>query len=161
MDCDDRCDYNINLNLLKNYLIRDDWDSLSFKHPSGYYDSWALSIYPYVLSCHHFSDNGLGQRYITKIIDRTPRHKLISCFSAFNGFAIYRKNKFKNCWYNGKFWLNYISPKLIKHNILVAGPIFVKNDSLKNEDCEHRFFHFSAIKKNNARIRISPLCLFS
>jgi hypothetical protein len=28
-------------------------------------------------------------------------------------------------------------------------------------DCEHRKFHLEAIKKNNARIRISPLFLFT
>jgi hypothetical protein len=55
MDCDDRCNYNIRLNLLKQYLLRNDWDSLSFNHPAGYYDTWALSKRPYVLSCHHLS----------------------------------------------------------------------------------------------------------
>jgi len=160
MDCDDRCNYNIRLKLLKHYLHRNDWDSLSFNHPAGYYDSWALSIRPYVLSCHHFDNIGLGQSYISNKIKNTPRHKLISCFSAFNGFAIYRKQKFKNCRYDGVFRLDYWNPKLIKQNIYAAGKIIIKGISEKNEDCEHRFFHVSAIKKNNARIMISPLCLF-
>ena len=95
MDCDDRCNYKINLALLKNYLTRDDWDSLSFNHPAGYYDTWALSKRPFVLSCHHLSNPALGGEYIKKIISNTPRHKLISCFSAFNGFAIYKKKKFQ------------------------------------------------------------------
>jgi hypothetical protein len=158
MDCDDRCDYKIKLNLLKNYLPRNDWDALSFNHPSGYYDSWALSKRPFVVSCHHFKDNGTGQRYIANIIKRTPRHKLIRCLSAFNGFSIYRTNKFKDCWYDGRFRLNYIPNKLIMENIRIAGRIIYTQ--YKGEDCEHRFFHFSAVKKNNARIMISPLCLF-
>ena len=160
MDCDDRCSYNIRLKLLKNYLVRKDWDALSFNHPEYYYDSWALSIRPYVLSCHHFNDYSSGQKYITERIKRTPRHKLIRCLSAFNGFSIYRREKFTNCWYDGKFRLDYWSPKYIKQNIDVSGKIVFKDDNLKNEDCEHRFFHVSAVKKHNARIMISPLCLF-
>ena len=161
MDCDDRCNYKINLNLLRHYLLRHDWDGLSFNHPAGYYDTWALSKIPYILSCHHFSDYSLGCKYITNLIKITPRHKLIKCISAFNGFSIYRKDKFVNCVYDGTFRLNYWPKQLIKRNIRAAGPIIIKDDNLKNEDCEHRFFHFSAISKNSARIRISPLCLFS
>lgn len=156
MDCDDRCNYNIKLNLLKNYLLRNDWDSLSFNHPTGYYDSWALSKKPFVVSCYNFKKAWLGQTYITKIIKKTPSHKLIRCLSAFNGFSIYRTSKFQDCWYDGRFRLDYIPKRLIIQNIKLAGTI--RMDS--NEDCEHRFFHFSAVKKHNARIMISPLCLF-
>lgn len=170
MDCDDRCNYNINLNILKCYLNRNDWDALSFQHPCGfYYDTWALSKRPYVLSCHHFKDPGLGGRYITKLLSKTPKNKLIRCFSAFNGFSIYRSNKFKECWYDGHFRLDYVPRHLINENIAYAGNIIFTNPSnsnvtikqRKNEDCEHRFFHFSAVKKHNARIMISPLYLFS
>jgi hypothetical protein len=161
MDCDDRCNYNINLELLKNYLLRDDWDSLSFNHPAGYYDTWALSIRPYVLSYQHFDNIYLSQKFITEKIKQTPKHKLIRCLSAFNGFAIYRRQKFENCWYDGRFRLDYLPQQLINQNIAVAGKIIMKNESFKNEDCEHRFFHISAVKNHNARIMISPLCLFS
>jgi hypothetical protein len=157
MDCDNRCAFNIKLNLLNAYLLRHDWDSLSFNHPSGYYDSWALSIRPYVLSCHHFKNASLGLRMITKMIKTTPRYKLISCLSAFNGFAIYRTSKFVNCVYSGKLNLNYIPRNFIKENIFYSGKM---NFSQTNEDCEHRVFHINAVFKNNARIRISPLCLF-
>ena len=112
-----------------------------------------------MVSCHHFKYAGHGQNYITDIIKKTPRHKLIKCLSAFNGFAIYKTSKFTDCWYNGHFRLDYIPIKLIKENNKFAGRIILDN-SYQNEDCEHRFFHFSAVKKHNARIRISPLCLF-
>jgi hypothetical protein len=158
MDCDDRCSYNIKLRLMKYYLKRNDWDALSFKHPAGYYDSWALSKRPFVLSCHHFKDHGVGVRFINKIIQKTPKNSLIKCLSAFNGFSIYRKNKFDNCHYDGTFRLDYIPPVLIKENILCSGNINTNRD---NQDCEHRFFHITAAIKNNARIRISPLCIFS
>lgn len=158
MDCDERCAKNIYPNILKIYLERNDWDGLSFNHPDGYYDTWALSIGPYVASCHHFKDSALGYKYITKLLKKIPTNELIKCFSAFNGFAIYRTDKFLNCNYDGRFRLDYIPKFLLELNIKAAGNM---NLSQKNEDCEHRYFHFEAMKKNNARIRISPLCIFS
>ena len=158
MDCDDRCAYNMRLALLKNYLINDtNWDSLSFNHPAGYYDTWALSIRPFVVSCHHFKNAGSGQKFITRIIKQTPRHKLIKCLSAFNGFAIYKTEKFINCIYDGNFRLDYIPRKMILENIRASGKIKMTQDK---EDCEHRHFHLEAVFKNNARIMISPHCLF-
>ena len=157
MDCDDRCAKNMKINLLKNYLTRYDWDALSFDHPDGYYDTWALSIGPYVLSCHHLTNGLKCQKYVSDLIKLTPRQRLIACYSAFNGFAIYRTNKFLNCHYDGRFRVDYIPANLIKQNLLYAGGF---NGGQRKEDCEHRFFHFQSIKKNGARIRISPLRLF-
>jgi hypothetical protein len=157
MDCDDRCAYNVNINLLKNYLNRNDWDSLSFNHPAGYYDTWALSKRPYIASCHHFGNPSLGGTLISKIISKTPKHQLIPCFSAFNGFAIYRTPKFINCYYDGRMRLDYIPKLLLKENFKYAGKMNING---AKEDCEHRHFHFQAILENSARIRISPLCLF-
>jgi len=158
MDCDDRCARNMNIKLLNYYLkINNAWDCLSFNYPDGYYDTWALSKIPYVVSCHHFKDNSKGGRYIQRVINKTPKNKLIKCLSAFNGFAIYRTNKFINCYYDGRFRLDYIPKKLININIKYSGPI---NFNQINEDCEHRYFHFSAFFKNGAKIRISPCCIF-
>ena len=159
MDCDDRCAKDIKINLLKYYLSRNDWDSLSFNHPCGYYDTWALSIRPFVASCHHFKHNHVlnGQRYINYLIANTPKYNLISCLSAFNGLAIYRTVKFLNCHYDGTFRLDYIPKKLLLENFQASGQIKLRNN---NEDCEHRHFHFEAVFKNGAKNRISPLCLF-
>jgi len=159
MDCDDKCAYNININLLKENLKRDDWDSLSFNHPAGYYDTWAFSKRPFVLSCYN-SKVWEGKRYITSIIKQTPKTALIKCMSAFNGFAIYRTDKFNNCYYDGTARIDYIPKKLIRENVSVCGPI-IQDKQHPYEDCEHRFFHINAIKKNNARIRIAPVCLFT
>jgi len=160
MDCDDKCNYDVKINLLKYYLSRNDWDGLTFQHPSGYYDSWALSKRPFICSCHHFKNVGKGQEYINKIINKTPKTALIPCLSAFNGFAIYRTNKFINCYYDGRFRLDYIPKLLFIQNIIFAGRMMI-NDTNNKEDCEHRYFHFCAIFKNNARIRISPNSLFT
>jgi len=157
MDCDDRCAKDIKIKLLEYYLSRNNWDCLTFDHPDGYYDIWALSIFPFVMSCHHFSDPVQGKRKIQKLIKSCPRQSLIKCYSAFNGFGIYRTNKFINCNYDGTFRLDYIPKDLIEANIIAAGKIVSKQNK---QDCEHRFFHFEAIKKNKAKIRISPLKIF-
>ena len=159
MDCDDICARDIKVKLLNNYLHRGDWDALSFNHPSEnykYYDSWALAKRPYVLSCHHFKDPAQVQRLISHIIKQTQHNKLIDCLSAFNGFSIYKTDKFINCYYDGRFRIDYIPKNLIKENIKHSANII---NGLK-EDCEHRHFHIQAVLENNARIRISPRCLF-
>ena len=118
MDMDDVCSKPIDVNILENHLKRNDWDSLSFNHPSGYYDTWALSIRPYVASCHHFSSWNHGQLLINRLIQYYPKNKLIPCLSAFNGFAIYKTAKFINCEYDGKFRLDYIPRNFLMENIL-------------------------------------------
>jgi hypothetical protein len=158
MDCDNICSNKILPNVLSDMLIRNDWDSVSFNRPY-YYDLWALSIRPYIFSCHHFN-NGyvLWKDWINTIIKNTPKTELIPCASAFNGFAIYRANKFLNCVYDGRLRTDYIPIKMLNENIARAGNISYQQG--KHEDCEHRHFHFQAITLNNARIRISPLYLF-
>lgn len=160
MDFDDRCALEINIDVIKTTLNRNDWDAVSFDHPThGYYDFWALSIRPYTLSCHHFHNKLLGLNKIINLIDNCQKDSLIPCWSAFNGFAIYKTDKFINCYYDGRFRLDYIPKQLIIENIKYAGPI--DNSVQQNEDCEHRHFHFQAILNYNARIRISPLQVFN
>ena len=159
MDCDDVCSGILKKNVLLYYLLRKDWDALSFNHPNGYYDVWALSKAPLFLGCNLFQNGPqLYMKYIKTVIEKTPLDRLISCFSAFNGFAIYRTEKFINCSYNGSLNYEYIPKHCIEKNILYAGKPAMQNIK---EDCEHRRFHFQAIEENNARIRISPLCLFT
>jgi hypothetical protein len=161
MDCDDKGARDVRLDVLKDYIHQDVWDCLTFQHPVGYYDSWALSKLPYVLSCHHFEDTGTGQRMIENIIKKTSHDELIPCLSAFNGFALYRSNKFLNCCYDGRYRIDYIPGWMTKAHLKTkAKPKKILSDSLKHEDCEHRFFHINAVIKNGARIRISPKCFF-
>lgn len=163
MDCDDVCARDFKSELLVEYLNRNDWDALSFNHPIGYYDWWALSKRPLVFSCHHFVNGGSQWKtYIDNVISKTNENDLIPCFSAFNGFAIYRIEKFENCVYDGSVIesLKCIPKELLNNNIRVSGKIVIKTKEYMYEDCEHRPFHFQAVLKNNARIRISPKCLF-
>jgi hypothetical protein len=175
MDCDDVCENNVKLNVLQKNLLRDDWDSLSF-NKEDYYDIWALSYGPYACSFFLFNKtlNGpkllLGKNNllldspcnimkasITNTLANCQPNELITCYSAFNGFAIYKSDKFLDCKYDGTLNLNYIPKKLLLMNIQKLGVI---TPNVANVDCEHRRFHFEAMLKNNARNRISPEILF-
>ena len=158
IDCDDKCSEDVKSHVLQKYLRRNDWDSLSF-NKKDYYDIWALSIRPYMCSYLHFQKCPLGamNQYVTKLLKEVPPGGLLKCASAFNGFAIYRTNKFLNCTYDGKFNINLIPANYLKNNINAC------KSNLKLgliEDCEHRSFHMQAINQNGARIRISPEIVF-
>jgi hypothetical protein len=53
--------------------------------------------------------------------------------------------------------MDYIAKNMLVKHAKVAGGFDLEN---KNEDCEHRHFHFQAVIQKNAKIRISPECLF-
>jgi hypothetical protein len=159
MDCDEVCATPIKINILSEYLLRNDWDSLSFNR-INYYDIWALSFGPFAFSCWHFNINVKTQwGNIGNLLNNMSPEQLFQCYSAFNGFAIYRTNKFINCYYDGKIRLDIIPTKLLEHNIKLCGKI-QHFKRFPNEDCEHRHFHYQAILTNGARIRISPKILF-
>jgi hypothetical protein len=161
MDCDDKCAYNLKEDVLKYFLtnIKDSWDSISFQHPTGYYDLWALSKRPFVGSCHYFQNTAQVQKYIDALITKAAvNNELIQCLSAFNGFAIYKTNKFLNLFYDGRFRMNYIPKNLLEENKKMCTSRLLIRET--KEDCEHRFFHMMAVLKNNARIFISPQTIF-
>ena len=164
MDCDDKCAYNLKEDVLKYYLKENTgWDSLSFQHPTGYYDLWALSKRPFVGSCHYYGNCDQVKQYIEGIIARVPKDQLIQCLSAFNGFAIYRTKKFLNCVYNGHYQTNYIPANLLEENkksVLKKHHFQIESFNKEKEDCEHRFFHIMATLNNNARIMIAPVTIF-
>jgi hypothetical protein len=158
IDCDEVCSRPVKLEYLLYYLkINTEWDGLTFnKNP--YYDLWALSKYPYSFSCMHFKDWESWGTFIEKIIANTPPKTLISCLSAFNGFAIYRTNKFINGYYDWKPRLDLLPKHLLEENEKIAGPIYL-NGKARLIDCEHRSFHLMAVNKG-ARIRIAPEIIF-
>ena len=159
IDCDDICSNPVKIDDILYYLTHNiDWDALTFnKEP--YYDLWALSKYPYSFGCFHFKDYKAWGTFIEKIIKETPPKTLIPCLSAFNGFAIYRTNKFINCYYDPTPRLDLLPKHLLDINEKISGPIFLKGKSAII-DCEHRSFHLMAINKNDARIRIAPEIIF-
>ena len=176
MDCDDVNCKEVNTDILKKYLYLNSWDGLSFNTAPKYYDIWGLSIYPYCFSYNHFEDNvkyyDIIQEYVDKLLKTaSAENKLVKCISSFNGFSIYRTNKFLNTYYDGRVRLDIV-PKinLLTHikaakSQLVFKKYFKPDGSVnvdgKYEDCEHRAFHIQARQKNGARIMISPEVLFS
>jgi hypothetical protein len=168
MDFDDVNCKNINLSVLESHLKRDDWDALSFNSSPKYYDIWGLSIWPYCFSYNHFKDNvknyTIIQDYVMKCLKELPPGKLLPCISSFNGFSIYRTNKFLNCCYDGTVRIDLIPKKNLElhMNSTKSKIIYKKYVTVdgKHEDCEHRAFHIQARQQNNAKIMISPKILF-
>jgi GR25 family glycosyltransferase involved in LPS biosynthesis len=151
MDMDDVCSSPINVSAIVRTLTRSDWDAVSFNRPN-YYDVWALSIDDYQNSCWHYGNQSIQRaedtrKHIIGKLNNTSKSDLIECYSAFNGFAIYRREKFVGCSYK---W------NISESNKYIPAP----PDTQKQEDCEHRSFHMEAIQKHGARIRISPESIF-
>jgi len=161
-----------NVNIIKDYFNRNDWDALSFNR-KDYYDIWALmydnfkhhslGYFNGILDCHEIVC--YMKNDISKKLDEIKDDELFECISAFNGFAIYRTHMFYNTYYDGEYdnIKMYISEKDREETLEFINNILQCNPSInKNfiEQCEHLFFHIRAIKKNNARIRISKKIMF-
>lgn len=173
MDCDDVCSGNINLGVLKSNLQEEKinkWDALSFNR-NNYYDIWALSIRPYVVSMRHFHKmekvESIMKAYVKKLLDCITHDNLLSCYSAFNGFSIYKSTIFLKCYYDPKLRLDLIPRNMIKinqyflkDNLKLNNKTICESEDSIYEDCEHRSFHLQAVKKFNAKICISPNILF-
>jgi hypothetical protein len=148
------------------------WDSISFQTSPHYYDIWAVSIAPFGFSYNHLPNNqafyGIIQKYLDNKLSKT--RTLVPCISAFNGFAIYKSVKFKNCHYSGDIRASVklsraLNPRWIEQHKRVCKAKTLEfhdygNVDGKHEDCEHRVFHMQGMKKHGARIRISPENIF-
>jgi predicted O-linked N-acetylglucosamine transferase (SPINDLY family) len=173
MDMDDVCAGKMDMEALTYHMSNESsWDSISFNNKPFYYDIWGLSIDAYLLSCWHFPNGEDIVQKITEYMNNKlkplKRYDLLECQSAFNGFAIYKKSKFIDCEYNWRIKniCNYVTDDQIKRNESAIGRPFTKNISYQQHihyatDCEHRQFHMEAIRKHKAKIRISPICLFT
>lgn len=174
IDMDDVCAGNMDIAVLEKYLDAEriskpfPWDCLTFNRP-GYYDAWALSIEPFVFSCWNFAKGYDVVIKMRKFIEeklnevaKVDPEGLLPVMSAFNGFAIYRTEKFLNSryeWENKKN-LEIIPMELVQNTAYAAEqPMYLSR--LNDEDCEHRYFHIRATQLNGARICISPLNLFT
>jgi len=172
MDLDDVCAKPINTAVLRGYFEESQlakWDSLSF-NLADYYDIWALSVGPYVLSCWHWNNNPMYQfmnrdivvimtEYVVGRLKALPADELLECYSAFNGFAVYKLSHFLDCSYDHNMFnsLKFVPQELIQANMAALGRPFY---TYFEQDCEHRHFHFEAMMRNRAKIRISPLMIF-
>jgi hypothetical protein len=168
MDMDDVNAKNCQPENLKSYLDRTDWDGLSFNTSPIYYDIWALSKAPFTFSYNHFTNNytyhNIIAKYIDHLLKQLPEDGLLSCISSFNGFSIYRTDKFLQSNYDGRPRPNLLPKSLLDQHkkMTKSNIIYKKYETLdgRYEDCEHRVFHILAIKTADAKIRISPKILF-
>ena len=159
MDCDNVCSKELNINLLKKYLLDERWDSLSFNRKT-YYDFWALCIEPYVYNYWNMSDMNrkkLETDFKQKLNSLINTDELLEVLSAFNGFAIYRTNKFINCTYDGNERLDLIPEDILCKSIKNLDQL----NSNMQTDCEHKSFHLEGKFKYNSKNMISPYRLFS
>ena len=159
------CIGDINPHVITDALSRNDWDSISFDREAGYYDTWALSFDPYIYSFFHFSNWNkvvdLMRNEFSNLLADYKLNKpdeLIPVYSSFNGFSIYKTDKFLNCNYNTNINLSLFPINSIEKEQEITGCNII---NAMGGDCEHRHFHLEAIKKNNARIRISTKYVFS
>lgn len=166
MDSNDySCQQNIIPDIVHKYLQPDkmeNWDGLSFARVS-YYDLWAFSKDECQLGCWSYPrlhtrntapldmyQDAVRSKINTTILARENVGKLIEVQSAFAGFAIYKKNKFVGCRYDGVFKRDWFDDKLLALNVRMF-PIATLG---RIDECEHRVFHMMAAKKNNARIMV-------
>ena len=159
------CIGDINPSVITDALSRNDWDGISFDREAGYYDTWAISFDPYIYSFFHFTNWNtvvdMMRIELTRLLDDYKLNKpddLIPVYSAFNGFSIYKTDKFLNCNYNSNINLSLFPMNIIAKEQEITG---CKIINVMERDCEHRHFHLEAIQKNNARIRISTKYVFS
>jgi hypothetical protein len=169
MDMDDVNCKEVDAEVLRKYLKSEDWDGLSFNSSPKYYDIWGLSIYPYCFSYNHFDNNNIHnyttiQNYVTRLLNKLPKDQLLPCISSFNGFSIYKTNKFLETYYDGRIRLDLVPQRNLISHMKASNSklIFKKYPTVdgRYEDCEHRAFHMQARQKSDARIMISPEVLF-
>ena len=174
MDCDNVCEKKININTFNEVMSTTNvWDCVSFI-TEPYNDCWALSFDPYIYSCWHWGDspdecrwynNNVLRKHLLSEIKKS-KNNYISCLSSFNGFAVYKTNKFINCNYEWNFnkVLSYLPKDILdkSYKLLKKIPDRKWNHMglKREEDCEHRYFHIDGIKKNNTKNMIYIKKLF-
>lgn len=170
MDFDDVNCKNINVEPLKNSLKREDWDGLSFNTSPHYYDIWGLSIWPFCFSYNHFNNNfkyhAIIRNYVMTKLNSLKPGQLLQCISSFNGFSIYKTQKFMNTYYDGRVRLDLFPKEYIQSHLKAQkskGILYKDYGHIKGryEDCEHRSFHQQARMNSGARIMISPEIIFN
>lgn len=159
MDMDDVCARPIQLEILQQVFEKEsEWESMTFPGLNAYYDIWALSCTPFLISCFHFEKSAL-LRMKSFILAKLAEEKWIPCYSSFGGFAIYKTYPYLFCHYDNSHLQNlkFLTSELISNNEQASESKLLMHNK---EDCEHRFFHFTAAFKYGARMFIYPYTLF-
>ena len=167
MDSNDySCQGDIKPDVLRRYLTYEfygEWDSLSFAR-KPYYDLWAYSSGVFQLGCWSYPLVALGDRATraqyknamvehinNTILAEENAGKLIGVDSAFCGFALYKKDVFYGCYYNGNQSRTFFEPSSLAANLQK----FKLSRSRQIGDCEHRHFHMMARRLKGAQIMVA------
>jgi hypothetical protein len=154
-----------NLQLLKYYVGRDDWDVLTFNR-KDYYDIWALMYPPFQHHCWGFSrfSRAVVECMKQDVVCRLENcEEWVPCQSAFNGFAMYKTKKFKGIRYDGEYKnLRNMIPSEARQRTLQALsclrlPLIL--DETFVQSCEHLYYHLSASHVHKIKIYISKYYL--
>jgi len=169
MDGDDVSSGKFDHLKIEKYLLRDDWDSISFNR-KNYYDIWALCFEPFIHNMwsfttreHCLSVYKIMKAEISKKLEMLEDGDILECYSAFNGFAIYRTKKFLGCSYDGSKQELFPRGQILRYQEKLESEFFLEGirvDFSKSSNCEHVSFHIQAINQNGAKIRISKEVLF-
>ena len=124
-----------------------------------------IIVYSILHHCWGFGDKSSDvvhamRRYIINKLNNSAENS-IYCLSAFNGFAIYKTEKFKEIRYDGTY--NNMKSLITdeeRENTIQAfktkyGIADIVIDHANLECCEHIFYHLSAAHKNKCIIKIS------
>jgi len=171
IDADDVCSNEWNIDILNKYLNNfdnDNWDCMTF-NKTNYYDIWALLFDDYRHNCWGFYDKSpIVVNIMTNVIvDKLKNLKSnsLEVLSAFNGFGIYKTDRFKGFYYDGLYSnfhplitddeRNKTKEILInKHNLDVEMNTEEEHIHREQGCCEHLYYHLSAHKKGR-KIKIS------
>ena len=169
IDSDDIGAPKWNIDIINKYLNNfdnDNWDCISF-NKNEYYDIWALLYDDFKHHCWGF---GKYSKSVVNAIKADITKKLQDCksnslevMSAFNGFAIYKTERFKGFYYDGLYtnFKNLVTDSERNKTVEVLKNKFnldVKCNEIFPEHCEHLFYHLSAFKKGRI-IKISKFII--
>ena len=124
--------------------------NLIFEDSYNYKGKWTR------LGIHYDFKSTKGAKLMEKKAKREK--KLLQCISAFNGFSIYKTEKFIRNHYE---WNVHKTLEIYPRSIVRIMSEAVHSDPIaRHDDCEHRYFHISASQMNGSRICVSPNILF-
>ena len=123
------CVGQINILTLCSALERsDEWDSVSFNREAGYYDYWALSYDPYIYSIYHVMNKNETIHNIREDFEKklkyanskndNKNYDFIPVYSSYDGFAIYKSDKFLNCSYSSNIDIRLFPKRLLPPQII-------------------------------------------
>ena len=174
-DCDNVGAPKWNIDIINKYLNNfdgDNWDCISF-NKRHYYDIWALLYDDFKHNCWGFGKDSINvimnmRGYIMYKLQNAKSNS-IEVISAFNGFCIYKTERFKGFYYDGLY--DNFKSLITEHernNTIKAFKKLNLNvkcfdktnvpDSDPREHCEHLFYHVSAHKKGR-KIKISKFII--